>query len=176
MRRHVHPRTIGLVLLAGVLGALTGSPAVADDTGAEFTLLAGTLGISVPTSADLGSVPVGSPSVSGSLGTVTVTDTRGALTAVWSATASSTDFTTGGASANETVAKSSILYTTGSPTGSSGTGAFTPTGGSLTAAVLAGAWLGVGNNSVSWNPTITVTLLPGKVAGTYTGVITHSVA
>jgi hypothetical protein len=32
-----------------------------------------------------------------------------------------------------------------------------------------------GNNSASWNPTITVAIPAGTVAGAYSAVITHSV-
>ena len=38
------------------------------------------------------------------------------------------------------------------------------------------ATLIVGNNTVSWSPTITVHVPAGAVAGTYSGTITHSVS
>jgi hypothetical protein len=34
----------------------------------------------------------------------------------------------------------------------------------------------VGNNSVSWNPTVTINIPSAAVAGTYSGTVTHSVA
>jgi hypothetical protein len=34
----------------------------------------------------------------------------------------------------------------------------------------------VGNNSVTWNPTVLITLPAQAVAGKYTGTITHSVS
>ena len=121
----------------------------------------------------------GSLSLAGKLGSVTVTDSRGALTATWIAKVTSTSFTTGGGSTNETVLPTNIVYGSGSPTNDTSiyTGTFTPTVAGLTLDALgtAGAWTGVGNNTVSWNPTLTFTLLPSQVAGTYKGTITHSV-
>ena len=38
------------------------------------------------------------------------------------------------------------------------------------------ASLAAGNTTVSWNPTVTVTLPSNVAAGTYTGTITHSAA
>jgi len=35
---------------------------------------------------------------------------------------------------------------------------------------------GSGANSVSWNPTLTIAVPSGAVAGTYTGTVVHSVA
>jgi hypothetical protein len=145
------------------------------DTNTTFDLTSGTLAISVPASASLGSFPTGSTLVLGKLGSTSVNDTRAALVAQWSASVSSTDFTTGTATANETVAKANVAYTTGVGS-STGTGAFVPVGAaSLAVPGVAGTWAGVGNNSTSWNPTVAMTLLGSQVAGTYTGTITHSV-
>ncbi|MEU8272280.1 ice-binding family protein, partial [Sphaerisporangium sp. NPDC049002] len=143
-----------------------------------ITKAAGTLSISVPATANLGSAPAGAGGVSSPLGAVTVTDTRGGPSTGWTATVSSTDFTTGGASAPETIAKRSVTYAPGSATSTTGSGTFTPgTSGDLgsprTAFSVSG---GTGDNSATWNPTITVTLPPAVVGGTYTGTITHSVA
>ncbi|GAA3422726.1 hypothetical protein GCM10018952_76740 [Streptosporangium vulgare] len=52
----------------------------------------GALSISVPATADLGSVVAGTATVSASLGDVTVTDTRYSPDAAWIATVDSTDF------------------------------------------------------------------------------------
>ena len=165
----------GRALVAAAIMAsavsLAAQPGGAADTNTQFTISStGSLAVSAPASANLGSVPSGSLTVQGALGTVTVDDTRALAVATWTTTVSSTDFTSGGA----TVAKANVGYLTGTPTGSTG---FVP-GAALTLAApgVAGAFVGTGNNSVSWNPTITVTLPPGQLAGTYTGVITHSVA
>lgn len=150
------------------------------DTTANFTISGGSLGISVPSgTVNLGSVASGSASFANrSLGNVTVSDERGALVATWAATVSSTNFTTGAASANETVLSSAISYASGSPvTGSSGSGTFVPsTALTLTTPGQAAAWTaGVGNNTQIWNPQLSFTLLPTQVAGTYSGTINHSV-
>jgi hypothetical protein len=90
---------------------------------------------------------------------------------------SSTNFTTGGGSTYETVTNANIAYTAGLPTASTGVGAFTPGALlNLSSSGTAGGWVGTGNNSVTWNPSIAFTLSPSQVAGTYAGTITHSVA
>ncbi|MCW2881046.1 MAG: hypothetical protein JWQ95_5146 [Sphaerisporangium sp.] len=143
-----------------------------------ITRAAGALSISVPTTANLGSAAAGAANVSGRLGAVTVTDARDAPSAAWIATVSSTNFTTGGATAPETIAKGSVKYSPGSATSTTGNATFTPgTAGDLGSARTAfSASNGTGDNSATWNPTITVTLPAGVIAGTYTGTITHSVA
>src|SRR4051794_4801622 len=88
------------------------------DTPSTFTLTAsGGLSISVPdgsvTPVNLGSANTGTATLSHSLGNVTVTDGRGALPATWAASAATTSFTTGGASANETVSKANVGYWAG---------------------------------------------------------------
>ncbi|HEX2062869.1 MAG TPA: hypothetical protein VHE80_00445 [Acidimicrobiales bacterium] len=177
-------RTKALLVAGAVTTMLAGSSPLAGaapgDTGATFLIQSGALAISVPTSTvDLGTVGTGAASFANRpLGNVTVTDARGALLATWVATVSSTDFTTGGASANETVLKSAISYSSGSPvTGSTGSGTFVPgTLATMTTPGTAAAWTaGVGNNTQVWNPQLSFTLLPTQVAGTYSGTISHSV-
>jgi hypothetical protein len=160
----------------------------AGDTLSTFTVSAGSgLSIAVPdgsvTPVNLGTATAGAGSLSHGLGSVTVTDGRGALTATWTATAASTDFTTGSASADETVAKANVGYYAGVGTPLLGqVGAFVPAGTALTPVALAGSgatvgtWAGTGSNTVTWSPTITFTLSPSQVVGTYTGTITHSVS
>lgn len=96
---------------------------------------------------------------------------------------SSTDFTTGLATANETIAKVNADYWSGAATATTGTGTFTP--GQLLAAnevTLAAtrtafsAAVVVGNNTAAWNPTVNVNIPSASVAGDYTGTITHSIA
>jgi hypothetical protein len=167
-------------VIVGVVGLVlfgAGAPAWASpgDTNTTFDLTSGTLAITVPGSASLGSFATGSTLVSGQLGGITVDDTRAALVAQWTASVASTDFTTGTATANETVSKTNSAYSSGSATSATGSGTFTTgAAASLLVAGTAGAWAGVGNNSVSWNPTVSMTLLGSQVAGTYSGTITHS--
>lgn len=179
----------GLVLTAPGAGADTCVAGVGGcsttGTVATFELTAaGGLSLSTPdgdstTPVDLGTGATGDATLTGSLGDVTVTDQRGSLVAAWVATVSTTDFTTGGGSTNETVASPLIAYTSGSPTNdvTGYVGTFTPSVSGLTlgAAGTAGAWAGVGNNAVTWNPSLTFTLLPSQVAGVYEGTVTHSI-
>jgi hypothetical protein len=156
----------------------TGLPAVADDTVTTFTITGGSLVVDAPATADLGSVASGATSVSEQMGVVTVTDARGVLDGSWSASVTSTDFTTGGSTAPETIAKANVSYSPGAATDTTGTGTFTPgASGGLNASRVAFAGTALtGNNSVVWNPTLTINIPSGKVAGVYTGTVTHSVA
>jgi hypothetical protein len=172
------------LLVGAVLSVLAFAlPARAADTTTTFSLAAGSLSISAPASRDLGSGSTGGGTVSAQLGTVTVTDNRGALVGTWTASVSSTDFTTGGASANETIAKGQVTYWSGTATASSGVAVFAP-GQAIAANAQAlsvsrtafSATAIVGNNAASWNPTVTVNVPAAAVAGDYTGTITHSVA
>jgi hypothetical protein len=171
-------------LVGAVLSVLAFAlPAHAADTTTTFSLAGGSLSISAPASRDLGSGSTGGGTVSAQLGSVTVTDNRGALVGTWTASVSSTDFTTGGASANETIAKGQVTYWSGTATASSGVAVFAPGQASAANAqalsvsrTAFSATAIVGNNSASWNPTVTVNVPAAAVAGDYTGTITHSVA
>lgn len=140
------------------------------------------LSISAPSSAALGSAPTGGGTRSAQLGPVTVSYS-GLVTGSFVATVSCTDFTTGGRTANETIAKASISYWSGPATASSGLASSTP--GQLTAlqavslSTARTAFSGTGlllSYSASWNPTLVVAVPASAVAGTYTGTVTHSVA
>ena len=155
--------------------------ATTGDTTATFTITGGALNITVPASiVALGSVATGAATASGQLGSVAVADTRGALVNTWNTTVGSTTFVTGTGTptADQTVAKANIAYSSGASTSTSGLGAFVPgTLATMTADGIGAGWAGLsGNNTAAWNPTLTFTLLPSQVAGTYTGTITHSVA
>ncbi|MEV0727527.1 hypothetical protein [Polymorphospora sp. NPDC050346] len=177
MRTRILAAAAATALAVAVLA--TGSPAVAAPTGdttATFTIEAGTLDVVVPATATIDPTVVDG-TITGALGTVTVTDGRGELSAAWAATASATDFTTGGGTASETVPASSVVYTTGSTTVVSGEPTATPGApGPLDEPLEVLAVTAVGSNAVSWNPTLTITLPDALVAGTYTGTVTHSVA
>ncbi|GAA2295822.1 hypothetical protein GCM10010149_50160 [Nonomuraea roseoviolacea subsp. roseoviolacea] len=139
------------------------------------------LEIIVPTTASLGTGSRGG-SISASLGTVTVNDTRSGNRS-WTATVSATDFTTGSGSGLETITKANIAYWSGPVTSQTGTGTRTP--GQATAAqrvalsipaVAFRASKGPIVTSTSWQPTIVVSVPQGAISGVYTGTITHSVA
>ena len=146
------------------------------DTTVTFTVTVGALTLTAPGTASLGTVLPGH-TVTGPLGSVTVTDNRALLTASWTATASSTDFTTGGGTPNETIPVGDVDYDPGEITK---TGTITVTGTPITlsatpATVVAGT-ASVGNNTATWNPSIGVDVPPAAVGGLYTGTITQSVA
>ncbi|MEU4234539.1 hypothetical protein AB0F17_60565 [Nonomuraea sp. NPDC026600] len=171
------PFAVAAAAIGFGLAATTALPALADDTTVTFTITGGTLTINAPASSNLGSVVSGTASVSGQMGAVTVTDDRGGLSSTWSATVTSTDFTTGGATAPETIPNINVSYSPGAATNTTGTGTFTPGPGGIVnvpRVAFTGADL-VGDNTATWNPTLTVTIPAGKVAGVYTGTVTHSV-
>ena len=147
-------------------------------TTTTFTVNAGALTITVPASAVLGSGAPGTTIGPTALGAVTVTDNRALLLATWTATVSSTTFTTGGATAAETIPVADATYTTGIPT-HTGVIVVTPTASvtlSATAQTVVAGTVGVGNNSAAWNPTVAIAVPAAAVTGLYTGTITHSVA
>lgn len=174
-----------LAITAAVITSLfaVARPAGAAESTTTFTLTAGSLSISAPASASLGSAAITASSLSASLGTVTVTDNRGSTLGTWTASVSSTDFTTGGATANETIGKANIDYWSGAATSTTGTGVFTP--GQLLVAnaqdlstsrtAFTGTAL-VGNNEASFAPTIVVNVPASAVSGAYSGTVTHSIA
>ena len=139
------------------------------------------LAITVPLPVNLGSVPSGSTSASGQLGTVTVT-ASGLVLPSFTATVSATDFATGAGGAGLRIGKASISYWSGPATAAL---LQDPNPGQATAAqaqdlsVSRRAFSSDGlalSIVTSWNPTIVVTIPTAAVAGTYSGTITHSVA
>lgn len=184
---HRRSKLTALVLSSGLAVAGVAGPARAatsGDTTTTFALTAGALAITVPASKALGSVATGTATTASvQLGSVSVADGRGALLGAWTTSVSSTDYTTGAATSNETIAKANADYWSGAATSTTGVGTFTP--GQLLAAnkvTLAtsrtafSATVVVGNNSATWNPTVNVIIPGASVAGDYTGTITHSVA
>lgn len=148
-----------------------------DDTTVTFTVNATDgLNITAPASATLSAATPGNDST-GQLGAVTVTDERSTLNTTWEATVTSTPFTTGGETPAETIGAALVDYSPGAAINPVN-GPFTAgTPGNLGAPLVAFSRAsGDGNNSVSWNPTLTVNVPAAAVAGTYTGTVTHSVA
>jgi hypothetical protein len=161
-----------VALLAGLVGVPAAIPAGAVSTSVTFTLTSGALSMSVPVSANLGSGAPGTD-ISAPIGAANVTDDRALLSASWTVTVASTDFANGGS----TIPATDADYTVGTITT---TGTITVTGTNVTMSnspqvVLTGS-AGVGNNTASWDPTITVHAPAGAVSGSYTGTVTHSVA
>jgi hypothetical protein len=178
---HISPVRLALLLaVAGtaVIGQTTS--ASADTTGgtpATMTVLGGSLSITVPTAtADLGSAAntVQGSSISGPLGIVQVDDARSAIAGSgWIVTVISTAFTP---PAGPTLAASLVGYVAGTIT-KVGTATYTADNPvALTAVVPAVTATGItGDNSATWNPTISVAVPGGTAAGVYTATITHSV-
>jgi len=175
---------IGSGLVVGGFAGLA-SPAGAADSTTTFTLTAaGGLAVTAPATSPLGSVATGASSTTpAQLGIVAVSDGRGALLGAWTSSVASSDFTTGLATANETIGKANAGYWSGAATASSGTAVLLP-GQALAANVQTlassrtafSASAVVGNNTASWNPTVNVNIPAASVAGAYSGTITHSVA
>ena len=176
----------GIALTPGIASAAPAAPpALANsstpgsgdpDTTVTFSVTSGALSMTAPTSAALGSGAPGT-TITGALGAVTVTDDRALLTASWTATASSTNWTTGGGTPAESIPATDVGYDPGSITT---TGTITATGTPITLAsapapVVTGT-SGVGNNTASWNPAISVAVPAAAVGGTYTATLTQSVS
>ena len=105
--------TAALALVGSVFAAspaLAAPCATAGCTDVTFSLTAGSLSIAVPASATLasGATSTSLTSVTGQLGSTTVTDTRGALVAAYVVNLSSGNFTTGAAGPTETIVGSTV--------------------------------------------------------------------
>jgi hypothetical protein len=171
-------------LLATVIATVAigvGMPASAHAAGgastATVTVTGGVLAISVPTDAgNLGSLAdtVGGGTISGPLGQVQVSDARSAVAGSgWVASVISTAFTP---TSGPAIPASAVSYNAGVIT-KVGTATYTANNPSnLTGVVPAVTATGItGDNSASWDPTITVNVAGGMAAGVYSATITHSV-
>ena len=146
------------------------------DTAVTFAVTSGALTMTAPATANLGSGAPGT-TITGEIGTTTVTDDRALLSAAWTADASATDFTTGGGTPAETIPATDATYSPGTITT---TGTITATPHEVTldgeAQHVVTGTAGVGNNTASWNPTLAVAVPAQAVNGTYTGTLTQSVS
>jgi hypothetical protein len=160
---------------APVPSASTAAPGSDPDTTVTFAVTSGLLTITAPIASDLGSGAPGG-TISGALGAVTVTDNRALLSASWTATASSTNWTTGTATPAETIPASDANYDPG-PVATTGTITVTPTDITLSNSpqTVVSASAGTGDNTASWDPTVSVVVPAAAVTGTYTATLTHSV-
>lgn len=164
--------------LATVACATPAWAATSGGTTASFTLTGGALSITVPTApVSFGSTPeaVAAQVVSGSLGQVQVNDARDpAAGSGWVATVISAAFTP---SAGPAIAASAVSYSAGAIT-KVGTATYTANDPvDLTGVVAVVTASGItGDNSATWNPTISIAVPGGMAAGTYAALITHSVS
>lgn len=142
----------------------------------------GSLSISAPGTVDLQTASVDDGSIDGALGSVQVTDGRGAFAGGWTVTVTSSSFTTGSRSGAETISAGSVYYWSGPATATSGLG--TVLAGQLTRllAVSLGSprtafsCASLGSCSATWRPSIEIRFPNNLVTGAYEGAITHSVA
>ena len=176
-----NPDTGGGALSNTVVSTATGStcPAGAADPGCSVTVavVAGPLSMTVPATASLGSAAPGG-TLSADLGIVQVTDDRG-FGADWTATVSGTSFATGAGSPAETIPVTNAEYDITALGATTGSATFTPvpvTQLSTGPQPVVSATNVAGNTSVSWDPTIQVSIPSTAVGGDYTATITHSVS
>ena len=130
-----------------------------------------------PSHRHLGAAAPGG-TITSSLGTVQVTDGRG-FSADWTATVSSTDFTTGSGRPAETIPAGDATYTITGLATATGPATFshsTPVSLSGNPQAVVSATNVNGNTAVTWNPLIQITMPGGAIGGTYTATITHSTA
>jgi hypothetical protein len=170
-----------LVTLAAVLLPLGFVlPASADTSGvsgATVTVQGGVLAITVPTgTANLGTRinTVAGGTISGPLGQVQVNDARSAAAGSgWVASVISSAFIPPSGTA---IAASAVGYSAGVVT-KVGTATYTANDPpDLTGVAPAVTATGItGDNSATWNPTISVAVPGGMAANTYSATITHSV-
>lgn len=166
----------------GRLRAIAGVAAMAAVLGAARP--ASALSVTAPTSMSFTAVSTtaNGTTISAQLGAVTAADAGvlGLLLGSFTASVSTTTFTTGGGSSWETIPKTSISYWSGTATSSAGS--CTPGQANADAAVVLSATRtafscgGLLNVSATWNPAVLVTLPTPLIAGTWTATITHSVA
>jgi hypothetical protein len=144
-----------------------------------FSVNTGALTITAPASVNLGAGDPGATITHNLGGNVVVTDLRATLGGTWTATASSTDWTTGAGTPDETIPAADASYTPGTIT-VTGTSNAAAQGHNLTA--LSGDPANVitatvtGNNTATWDPTIAVAVPDAAVGGIYTATLTQSVA
>jgi hypothetical protein len=123
-----------------------------------------------PPSGKPGATPVNT--ITGSLGSVTVTDLRGG-TLSWGVAAASTTFTGTNLSVSD-----AVDYTAPQP-GTTGTSTISTTAkvsDISTAKPVVAATATSGGNTATWNPTLDVNMPAGALAGAYAGTVTTSVA
>lgn len=171
------------IVLAGAIGA---PAATAADTTVTFNVPTGDLVISAQPTANLATVSnvVAGVTLSGSLGAVSITDTRN-VTLGWSVTATAGTFT------QQTDADGDPVDPTGAPTIPGAAATITGPASTTTAqnvatfvpgstvagtGVIAVATSVVGNNTASFAPTMSVLVPVNTPAGGYSGTVTTTAA
>lgn len=176
-KRLTKTTSLAAAVVLAVVATLTAAialPARAD-TPTSFTLTAGALSISAPTSSvSLGTQTAATTSstISGPLGVVTVSDQRGGPT-TWTASVISTAFTSGGGTADPAT---NVSYAAGTVTASALVVPIAVAASNLTGVTPIVTGTSTGISTASWDPTITVAVPADFPPGVYSGTITHSVA
>jgi hypothetical protein len=159
----------------GIVGVAL--PASAEDTAVTFELTGGFLELSAhPTAATLtaGALTVGGKTVTGALGSTTVTDERGSLANSATVSMVSSVFSNG----STTIPAASVSGYSGVATPDSGvtvpTATLVPVSIGTAATIL--TMTSVGTGSATYNPTISVAVPSDATAGTYTGTVTQTAA
>lgn len=174
-------RRIAVAGIAALSIAALALPAQADTTTTTFSLTAGTMSIDAPASVDLGVHTLGTvTAIQGSLGTTTITDNRGGLLSAQIVTLTAGDFKTGAGGVNETILGSTVTAKSG-PVAHTNTTVTAIKVETTAAEVVSGSTITSfsaydGNDVATYNPSITIPVPVTNVAGTYTGVITQTVA
>lgn len=175
-RRRTAPALTTMVAALLVAAAL---PASAEDTTTTFEITAaGALSVTAPGTAELGSV-ANDATLTASLGEVTALDERGLLTATYTTSVASTEFTATVDATSVEFGNANVTYT--SPATVLGAGVVTCAGTGTPVTLeeqrtAMAATLASGTSSCTWSPDITVTPPLEAVVGSYSGTITHSVA
>lgn len=127
-----------------------------------------------------GGVSLSGTTLSGSLGSATVTDARGLGAGAWTVTMTATDFTDTATPTPHMIVKTAA---------SAYSGVATPTGVVVPVPTLVAAPVAIGSggailtatgvlgaSSVTYNPTVSVAIPASAVASTYSGTITQTVS
>lgn len=152
------------------------SPADASGTNVSLTITGGSLSISAPISADMGSIESSATGtdLDADLGSVTVTDNRAASSAGWIVAAISTAFTP---TSGPTIPASAVSYSAGAVTVTGTVTCSATNQPDLTGAVTVVTGSAItGSNTATWTPTLSVEIPGSRVAGVYTAIVTHSVS
>ncbi|MCK9924821.1 hypothetical protein MXD61_23635 [Frankia sp. AgPm24] len=163
---------------AAFTAALPADAATTSTTSTTFSLTGGALDITAPATADLSSFPVSSGYVSGNLGDVVVTDSRGNSGASWTASVSATAVTGSGTAEGVSLPPESVSYDPGviGATNVTAAGVRLQSLSETPQETVAGT-AGTGVNFATWNPTLGVNIpAASAIAGTYTVTLSHSVA
>jgi large repetitive protein len=176
-----NPDTGGGALSNTVVSTATGSTCPSGGTGSgcsvTVAVVAGPLTMTAPATASLGSAAPGG-TLSAGLGTIQVTDDRG-FGAGWTATVSATSFATGAGTPAETIPAADAQYNISGLGMTTGSATFTPVPTTRLSArpkAVVNATNVAGNTTVTWDPTIVVTIPGSAIGGTYAATIIHSVS